>query len=170
MSEQQDSKWKEEFKKDVVYLHVIPRSRARDVVNISPYAIKLELWLRINNIPFETIDCQAFSKKGQSPFIMFNKEEIPDSNFIIEFLSEYFSVDRFPGLNTTEKAVARAFIKMVEENTSWPIFIYRYVENIDEYSEYFSPDQPVEVRKQILGKLQEWVGKRAHWSRYRASF
>lgn len=45
--------WKDEYKHDVVYLHVLPRSLAKDVVNLSPYALKLELWLRINNIPFE---------------------------------------------------------------------------------------------------------------------
>lgn len=48
-----DPKWKDEFKKDVVYLHVLPRSRACDVVNVSPFAIKLELWLRMNSIPFQ---------------------------------------------------------------------------------------------------------------------
>lgn len=63
MAETVDPKWKEEYKKDVVYLHVIPRSRARGVVNISPYAIKLELWLRINEIPYEvriTLDKSSF--------------------------------------------------------------------------------------------------------------
>lgn len=56
MSEETHALWKDEYKKDFVYLHVIPRSRARGVVNISPYAIKLELWLRINDIPFEVSD------------------------------------------------------------------------------------------------------------------
>ena len=51
-----DSRWKPEYKQDVVYLFVWPRSYATNFVNISPYALKLELWLRINNIPFEVID------------------------------------------------------------------------------------------------------------------
>ena len=63
MSQTVHPKWKDEFKKDVVYLHVIPRSRARDVVNISPYAIKLELWLRMNNIPFQVT--KVFSSKTE---------------------------------------------------------------------------------------------------------
>ena len=50
---------------------------------------------------------------------MFNGEEMPDSNFIIEYLSEYFKKDPYAGLNNVEKSVARAFIKMVEENTAW---------------------------------------------------
>lgn len=155
-------KWKDDYKNDVVYLHVIPRTIARSVVNTSPYAIKLELWLRINQIPFETIDSSDFSRKGQSPYILFNGEEIPDSNFTVEYLSKYFNKDPYPGLSAVERATARAFLKMVEEETSWPIFIYRYVENTDEYADYFYTDKPQEVRKQVLGMLAESVGKRAH--------
>ena len=52
---QLDSKWKPEYEKDVVYLHVISRSMAGSIVNLSPFALKLETWLRINKIPFEVI-------------------------------------------------------------------------------------------------------------------
>ena len=59
------------------------------------------------------------SKKGQSPFILFNGEEIPDSNFTIDFLCKYFNKEAYPGLSVEEKSVARAFLKMLEENTTW---------------------------------------------------
>ena len=52
---QLDSKWKQEYRNDVVYLHVISRSMAGSIVNLSPFALKLEAWLRINKIPFEVI-------------------------------------------------------------------------------------------------------------------
>lgn len=45
--------WNPEWKKNVVYLHVFPRKMARGVPNFSPFAVKLETWLRINKIPFE---------------------------------------------------------------------------------------------------------------------
>ena len=45
--------WKDGYKNDFVYLHVLPRSLAQHVVNLSPYALKLEMWFRVNNIPFE---------------------------------------------------------------------------------------------------------------------
>ena len=45
--------WNPEWKKDFVYLHVFPRKMARGVPNFSPFAVKLETWLRINKIPFE---------------------------------------------------------------------------------------------------------------------
>ena len=61
----------------------------------------------------------GFSTKGQSPFILFDGKEIPDSNFIIEYLCDYFKKDPYPGLSDVDKATARAFLKMIEENTTW---------------------------------------------------
>jgi len=135
---------------------------ASGVVNISPFAVKLELWLRINNIKFTTVDDMSFSKKGQSPFVVFNGEQRPDSNMIISHLSTHFNKDLFPGLNSGEKATARAFIKMLEENTAWTIFIYRYIENIEEYAENFALTLPLEARIQRLGMIKESLTKRAH--------
>ena len=67
----------------------------------------------------QVIDHQGWSKKGQSPFILFNGEEIPDSNFTIEYLCKYFKKEAYPGVSELDKAVARAFLKMMEENTTW---------------------------------------------------
>ena len=72
------------------------------------------------------------SKKGQSPFILFNGEEIPDSNFIIEHLCKYFNKDPYPGLTEVDKAIARAFLKMIEENTTWYVNIMKMLPNTPE--------------------------------------
>lgn len=45
--------WNPEWKNDVVYLHVRPRNLAKHVPNLSPFAMKVETWLRINNIQHE---------------------------------------------------------------------------------------------------------------------
>ena len=42
-----------EEKPGVVYLHMFPRSVARQVVNLSPFAVKLETWLRLRKLPYE---------------------------------------------------------------------------------------------------------------------
>ena len=47
-----------EYKQDIVYLHMFPRRCTKGVVNLSPYAIKLETWLRLNSIPYEV--CMNF--------------------------------------------------------------------------------------------------------------
>lgn len=127
--------WRQEWKKDVVYLHVFPRNMAKSVPNMSPYAMKLETWLRINNIPYEIVDFFGMSSKGQSPFILFNEEEIPDTHFIIEYLSKYFKIDS--GLSKQEEATSRAFQLMIENHTKWTIFWYQFVDHgEDEYVHY----------------------------------
>ncbi|KAJ8304573.1 hypothetical protein KUTeg_018156 [Tegillarca granosa] len=118
--------WNPEWKKDVVYLHVRPRQFAKHIPNLSPFAMKMETWFRINNIKHEVIDYFGVSSKGQSPFIMINEKEIPDSNFGIDYISDHFGIDPYPGLSKSEKGVARAFLKMIEENLAWTIFWYRY--------------------------------------------
>ena len=57
---EKDKNWKPDYKNDVVYLHVLPRSYAGSTANISPFALKVETWLRINNIPFQVIDILCF--------------------------------------------------------------------------------------------------------------
>ncbi|XP_021372155.1 failed axon connections-like isoform X2 [Mizuhopecten yessoensis] len=153
--------WKSEWKTDVVYLHVFPRAMAKCVPNISPFAMKLETWLRMNDISYEIIDHMGFSSKKQSPFIMFNEEEMPDSNFIIEYLSKYFKKDTYPGMNPEQKAVGRSFLKMVEENTTWSIFWYRYVEHMTEYRNYLKFQVPEEMQEKVGAGLSSSVKDRA---------
>ena len=38
------------YERDVVYLHILPRDMGKSVPNTSPFAIKVEMWLRIHNI------------------------------------------------------------------------------------------------------------------------
>ena len=39
-----------------------------------------------------------------------------------------------------------------------PIFIYRYVDNADEYAKYFMPKAPVEMKDRMKAMLQASVG------------
>ena len=70
---QLDSKWKQDYKNDVVYLHVISRSMAGSIVNLSPFALKLETWLRINKIPFEVISSKIYDKREDFDFDEVNR-------------------------------------------------------------------------------------------------
>ncbi len=39
--------------KDVVYLYMFPRAIYKGAPNVSPYSVKVETWLRMNNIKYE---------------------------------------------------------------------------------------------------------------------
>ena len=42
-----------EYKNDTVYLFTFPRKFTRQLLNLSPYAVKLETWLRLKKIKYE---------------------------------------------------------------------------------------------------------------------
>lgn len=41
------------YKDGVLYLHMFPRQVTKGVVNLSPFAMKVETWLRMQGIPYE---------------------------------------------------------------------------------------------------------------------
>ena len=85
----------------------------------SPPCAKLETFLRMTKIPYESDHGLKFSKKGKMPWIEFNGQEIADSNFCIQFLNSEFKVDIDSHLSDAEKAIAHSVRTMLEENTYW---------------------------------------------------
>ena len=88
-------------------------------VSGSPPCLKLEIFLRMTKIPYQNDYRLKFSKKGKMPWIEFNRQEIADSNFCIQFLKREFKVDIDYHLNSTEKAISHSVRTMLEENTYW---------------------------------------------------
>jgi hypothetical protein len=52
-----------------------------------------------------------------------NGQAIPDSQFAIEFIKKKFGVDSNINLSEDDKAVARAFLKLTEENLYWYVTV-----------------------------------------------
>ena len=77
---------KPDFEKDIVYLVQFPISPT--IRTISPFALKLETYLRLKKVPYEPVYSFKFSKKGQIPYIELNGEQIADSNIIIQELEK----------------------------------------------------------------------------------
>jgi hypothetical protein len=57
--------------------------------------------------------------KNKLPWISYNGEELDDSFFIIQFLTQTFDKDLSIHLTHTQKAVSRAMLKLIEESLSW---------------------------------------------------
>ena len=101
----------------IVLLHQPPISDG--VPTISNFALKLETYLRMAEIPYENSFVPKNSSKGKIPWIEYNGKKIADSNFCISFLNEEFKVTLDNKLSKSEKAVSHALKSMVEENTYW---------------------------------------------------
>ena len=42
-----------ECEKDIIYVFVFPRKWTRQMINLSPFAVKLESWLRLKKLPYK---------------------------------------------------------------------------------------------------------------------
>lgn len=106
---------KEDYEKDIIYLVQFPVSPF--IRSISPFALKLETYLRLKKICYEPLYSLQFSKKGQIPFIELNGEQIPDSNTIIKEL-EKRGIAKLDILTEQQKAINHLTKITLENHTS----------------------------------------------------
>eukprot|EP00588_Corethron_pennatum_P021804 CAMPEP_0194328160 /NCGR_PEP_ID=MMETSP0171-20130528/43751_1 /TAXON_ID=218684 /ORGANISM="Corethron pennatum, Strain L29A3" /LENGTH=283 /DNA_ID=CAMNT_0039088399 /DNA_START=39 /DNA_END=887 /DNA_ORIENTATION=- len=106
------------------------------VYSISPFGIKVESFLRLRGIPYETVHTSKFGPKGKIPYVHLiggdgAVEVVPDSNVIVGRLEEEFGGSGGDGgrrqeLSPEESAVSHALVRMLEEHTAQIGFYYRY--------------------------------------------
>ena len=116
ISARERKKWNS-IGKDVVVLHQFMRGNT--CINLSPFPIKVETFLRMNNIRYVTETKHFVSVKGKTPWITINGEDIADSQHIIEYLSKHFNIDMCAHLSDEERAVARSMRIMLEDHLYW---------------------------------------------------
>jgi len=117
---------KPEFEKDVVYLVQFPRAAC--LPSLSPFALKLETWLRMADIRYQSISNKMTeqSSKGQIPFVELNGRELNDTNFIIEELTTYFGRESMESnLSVEQKANLHSYLRMTEESLRWATLVER---------------------------------------------
>uniref|UniRef100_A0AC34QSH7 Glutathione S-transferase n=1 Tax=Panagrolaimus sp. JU765 TaxID=591449 RepID=A0AC34QSH7_9BILA len=121
---------KTNWKKDVVYLYQFKRSPI--LPNLSPYCLKVETFLRANNIKYEPLMSYTVrSKYGKLPFIELNGQQIADSDFILHYLMKYYKID--DGLTNEQRGIARSLDRMLDQSTERTLRYFRIVENIDNF-------------------------------------
>ncbi|GAB1608546.1 failed axon connections homolog [Argonauta hians] len=118
-------KRKKSYPKDTIIVHLFPRTSKSP--NLSPFAVKLETYLRMAKLPYQVEYTREMSPKHKSPWISYNNEVIGDSQFIIEYLNARFDINLNAALSDEEKAIARAMLKMTEESLYWTAVLSRWV-------------------------------------------
>jgi len=122
---------KPNYKKDVVYLVQFPCSPF--IRTISPFALKLETYLRMRGISYEPIYSLKFSRKGQIPYIELNGEQIPDSNVIIKELERRKLVSPDDHLSQDQLSLNHLIQITLENHTSAAVFHWRYGFHMEEF-------------------------------------
>lgn len=98
------------------------------IPNASPFCAKLELWLKLANIPYE-IEEQVMpnsAPKKKIPWIVDQGQKIGDSTLIIEHLTVSRGIEIDSGLSASELAADQATVALLEERLYWHMVYDRW--------------------------------------------
>jgi len=118
-----------DWEKDLVYLIQFPR--AGSVPSLSPFALKMETWLRMADIPYKNVsnEFKYESVRNQIPFVELNGRQISDTEVIIQELTRIFNIKMDEHLNELAAAEATAFHSLIEDRLRWYCWYYRALNN-----------------------------------------
>jgi len=127
----------------MIILHQFPP--AAGLPNISPFSLKLETWLRIAGLEYQTVSTPnpRSAPLGKLPYIELEGRKIADSALCIAALSEKFAIDLDRHLSAEQRAVADAFGHLLEDH-----FYYALV-----YSRWIDPEYWPEAKRIFFGAL-----------------
>jgi glutathione S-transferase len=124
--------------------------------NASPFCLKLETYLRMAELPYTVETPMGLGKapKGKMPYIQDGDKIIGDSTLIIDYLKATYGDRLDQDLTPSEKAIALAMQRLLEENFYWTLVYSRW--EVDENwqlvkPEYFGMLPP--VLKQVLPEI-----------------
>jgi glutathione S-transferase len=140
--------------------------------NASSFCLKLETYLRMVDLPFESVYGMEMKKtpKGKMPYIIDGDRKIGDSHFIIEYLKQTYGDPLDAGLTKIDRAISLAMRHTIEDNLYWVMVYSRWIDPINwEQTKiaFFSDFPPILktivpnlARKDILKQLQaQGIGK-----------
>jgi glutathione S-transferase len=98
--------------------------------NASSFCLKLETYLRMVEIPFESVYGIEMGKapKGKMPYIVDGDKKIGDSNFIIDYLNQTYGDRLDAHLSAADRAISLAMRRLIEENLYWVMVHNRWIE------------------------------------------
>jgi len=98
----------------------------------SPFVTKINLYLKLSEIDFETVadvDNLRKAPKSKFPFINDDGEVIADSVFIIDHLRQKYNADLDAWLSDEQKAQSQLISKSLDENLYWCIVYSRWIKD-----------------------------------------
>lgn len=100
------------------------------IPNISPFCVKLETWLRMAGLPYQTrLSEPRGAPKGKIPYVDIDGRKMGDSQLIIEHLQRVHGDKLDAHLTPEARARGHAIRRMIEEGTFWMLAYTRWGED-----------------------------------------
>jgi glutathione S-transferase len=102
-----------------------------NAANASPFCIKLEVLLKMANVPYKII-IEGDPRKGPTgkiPFVEIDGKLIGDSGLIQNLLEAEHGVNFHKNLSDEQKAISLAFTRLIEEHLYWVLVYSRWMED-----------------------------------------
>jgi len=137
------------------------------MIDPSPFALKIDLFLRITNTPYEAIqNAKNLQKapKGKLPFIDDNGTVVADSTFITDYFNTKHAIDLDEHLNAEQKTQSHFITHSIEQSLYWCIVYFRwvYAENWLVIKNIFFADMPFPLKQIVPPIARKKVIKSLH--------
>jgi glutathione S-transferase len=95
-------------------------ARTWGIPNLSHFCVKVETYLRMARLPHQIVASLPFKgSRGKLPFIVDGGKKISDSRLIVDHLKLTYGDSLDARLSPAEKAIAKAFQRLLEEHLYW---------------------------------------------------
>jgi glutathione S-transferase len=132
----------------------------------SPFVTKLDVLLKMSGLPYR-VDTGGFRRapKGKLPFIEDDASVVADSTLARLHLEERYGIDFDAGLTPSERGVAWAVEKLLEDNLYWPLLQARWIDdsNFERGPAAIFADTAPDVRNLLVTMLRTRYS-RALWA------
>jgi glutathione S-transferase len=143
----------------MIQLYTVPG--AWGLSSVSPFCAKLETWLRLAQLRFEVLPASMTSApKGKVPYIKLEDGTLMgDSELIIGYLTQRYSVHLDAWLSPAQQAQSQAVRRMLEEGTYWCLVHERWntEAGFAAYAPVFLKMLPPVIGSLILGQIRRDV-------------
>jgi glutathione S-transferase len=144
----------------MITLHTLPA--AFDMVSVSPFCTKLELYLRMRGLEYRAVmgDPRTAPKK-KMPFVEYRGRTISDSQHVIDALEADAGAPLDRWLDTRQKAESHLVRRALEEGFYFVTFYARWMNERSwaTYAPVYYPYLPKHVGKLIMAMLRRGVKK-----------
>jgi glutathione S-transferase len=102
-------------------------ARTWGLPNLSQFCVKLETYLRMNNIPYRIVETLPLkSPRGKLPFIDDEGRRVADSRLILHYLQSKYGEGNDASLSPEDQATAKSFQRLLEEHLYWISMVTRW--------------------------------------------